>query len=230
MLREILQALKGTDALDKMISQVGDMLTAGQWMFERASEVLMRKVDWKGAADELYARDKKINQIEQAVREQIVTHLSMGHQADLSGCLILMSVVKDAERIGDYCKNIFEVGRIYRREYTRPEYSLPLDDIRTAVVPLFDQAREAFVTGQRKQARRVLDTSGGITKRCDLIIQQLLIVHEQLAPDEAVAYVLLSRFYKRVAAHLANIATSVVSPIPMLDYRGKMQPPEAEAD
>jgi phosphate uptake regulator len=49
-------------------------------------------------------------------------------------------------------------------------------------------------------------------------------VHEQLAADEAVAYVLLSRFYKRVSAHLANIATSVVSPVPMLDYHGNITP------
>jgi phosphate uptake regulator len=31
--------------------------------------------------------------------------------------------------------------------------------------------------------------------------------------------VLLARFYKRVAAHLGNIASSVVSPVPMIDYR-----------
>jgi phosphate uptake regulator len=35
-----------------------------------------------------------------------------------------------------------------------------------------------------------------------------------------VAYVLLARHYKRVAAHLSNIATSVVSPVPLLDFPG----------
>ena len=41
-----------------------------------------------------------------------------------------------------------------------------------------------------------------------------------LGADEAVAYVLLARFYKQVAAHLGNIASSVVSPVPLMDYGG----------
>ena len=113
MLKELLAALKGTDALSEMISRVGEMIEAGKWMFERAAEALAREADWETTADELYARDRQINEIEQNVRERIVTHLSLGHQADLSACLVLMSVVKDAERIGDYGKNIFEIGKFF---------------------------------------------------------------------------------------------------------------------
>ena len=103
MLREILSALSGTDVLAEMIDQVARMLQAGRWMFGQASEVLMRTVEWKDVADDLYARDRQINRIEQDVRERIITHLSVGTQADLSACLLRMSVVEDAERIGDEC-------------------------------------------------------------------------------------------------------------------------------
>ena len=226
MLRELIRALKGTDALAEMISQLGQMLDIGLWMFQRASEVLMRKADWAGIADELYQKDKQINEIEQKVREQIITHLGLGHQADLSACLVLMSVVKDAERIGDYCKNLFEVGKFYRREYSHPEYAETLEDIRTHTAPLFEDAKQSFVEADNRLAYRTMEAASKLRGRCDVIIRQLLSVHDQIAPDEAVAYVLLARFYKRVAAHLANIATSVVSPVPMLDYRGKM--PDAE--
>lgn len=222
MLKEIWQALRKTDILAEMIGEVDEMLANGKWMFERASEALMRETDWTALADELYPRDKQINRIEQNVRGQIITHLSVGNPGDLGPCLMLMSVVKDAERIGDYCKNIFEVARFYRHEYTRVEYSKPLAEIRENVLKLFDQAREAFTEADRDKAYAMLNSAAGLTKECDLLIHQLLSIHEQLAPDEAVAYVLLSRFYKRVAAHLVNIATSVVSPVPMLDYRGPM--------
>ncbi len=219
MWKEIWKALKVTDILAEMVTQFAEMLDAGQWMFEQASEVLMRSCDWAASADALYSRDRTINKIERTIREQIVTTLSVGPQSNLNACLVLMSVVKDAERIGDYCKNIFEVGKFYRRDYTHPEYAQPLTEIRNKVLPLFEQAKKAFVQADRQEAYAVLNIAGGVSKECDLLIRQLLSVHDQLAPDEAVAYVLLARFYKRVTAHLANIATSVVSPVPMLDFR-----------
>jgi len=221
MFKEILKALRGGDALTEMIALFGQMLDAGAWMFDKASEVLLRTVDWASIADELYARDRRVNEIERKIRERIVTHLSLGHQGDLSTCLVLMSVVKDAERIGDYCKNIFEIAKFYRGEYTHPEYAVPLSDIRNATRPLFDRARQAFTDAERPIASDVMSVARKITVQCDQIIRQLLSVQEQLAPDEAVAYVLLARFYKRVAAHLSNIATSVVAPVPLIDFESK---------
>ncbi len=222
MLKEIFRALRGVNELSEMIGQLGQMLDIGQGIFERAFEVLMRSAEWSKVSDELYANDKSINEIERKIREQIITHLSVGHQSDMAACLVLMSVVKDAERIGDYGKNIFEIGKFYRHEYHHPEFSKPLHDIRTEVLSLFPQAKQAFMDADKDIAYKVLDEAGGITKKCDLIVQQLLSVEDQIAADEAVAHVLTARFCKRVAAHLSNIATSVVSPIPMLDYRGKL--------
>jgi len=224
MLQEIFNALKGTDTLGQMIAEFGRMLQAGRWMFEKASEVLLRTADWGGIAKDLYTRDQEINRIEQSVREKIITHLSVGNQVDLSACLVLMSVVKDAERIGDYCKNIFEIGKFYRREFATPEFAVPLEEVRRDVLPLFAEARKAFVEAKASRARDILESASKLRGRCDVLIRQLLSVHDRIAPDEAVAYVLLARFYKRVAAHLANIATSVVSPVPLLDYRGKKLP------
>ena len=226
MLQEILNALKGTDALGDMISELGQMLRAARWMFDKSSEVLMRRVDWQGLAKELYEHDRRINQIELTIREQVITHLSVGNEADLGACLILMSVVKDAERIGDYCKNIFEVGRFYQHDYTCRTFREPLEDIRTSLVPLFEHVEKAFLEADRPLARHVLDAAGSLTRSCDLLVRQLLSTGTELSADEAVAYVLLARFYKRVTAHLGNIASSVVSPVPLIDYRTTTSPSE----
>lgn len=228
MWKELWKALRGTDALAEMVADVDQMLQAGQWMFQQAAQALLRESDWAGMADELYGKDRSINEAEQRVREKILTHLSLGHQADLSACLVLMSVVKDAERIGDYCKNIFEVAKFYQRSFNHPEYFGTLEEVRQAVDGLFGQARTAFAEGKRGQARGVLEEASKARGRCDVIVRQLLGVQDAIGPDEAVAYVLLARCYKRVAAHLANIATSVVSPVPLLDYRGKVKDPDAE--
>jgi len=226
MLRELLNALKKTDPLGRMIGEVGQMLRAGRWMFGKSSQVLLRTARWEAVADELYARDRQINRTEQKVREEIITHLSLGNQADLCACLVLMSVVKDAERIGDYCKNIFEVGKLFDREYTCPQFARPLEEVREAVEPLFLQTAKAFIDADRALARNVVNSAGSVTRTCDVLIHQFLSTDLQMHADEAVAYVLLARFYKRVAAHLGNLASSVVSPVPMIDYRQGAEVPE----
>jgi len=219
MFREIIKALRSTDALGEMINELAEMLRAGKWMFQKASEVLLRQADWRQATDELYARDRTINRTEQHIRERIITHLSVGHKEDIALCLVLMSVVKDAERIGDYCKNIFEIARFYTHEYSSPQFFQPLTDIREKVRPLFDQVEQAFVKADADQARNALMRVTAIHGACDTLVRQLLAMDGKMPPDEAVAYVLMARFYKRVVAHLGNIATGVVCPLPMLDYQ-----------
>jgi phosphate uptake regulator len=39
-----------------------------------------------------------------------------------------------------------------------------------------------------------------------------------LSTNEGVCYTLVARYFKRIAAHLVNISTSVVLPISQLDY------------
>jgi len=78
-----------------------------------------------------------------------------------------MSVVKDAERIGDYCKNIFEVGKFYTREFTTERYLEPLERIRAQVEALFTGTKEAFNESDVDKARQVLKAFGTFSKACD---------------------------------------------------------------
>jgi len=221
MLKEIIDAFRHKDVISELSVQVGEMLEAGRWMFEQASDVLMRKADWHATCDPLYTRDRQINEIEQGIRERIVTHLSVGNQADLGPCLALMNVVKDAERIGDYCKNIFEVGRFYRGSFSHRSFAEPLDDIRQKITSLFEPIRQAFIELDTDKAEGILQETSIVVKQCDLIVQQLLVLDDSFDASEAVAYVLLARHYKRVEAHLSNIALGVISPVALLDFPSK---------
>ena len=58
----------------------------------------------------IYEMDKKINHFERDVRRKIMTHLTVNPQQDLSSGLVLVSVVIDIERIGDYTKNIYDLA------------------------------------------------------------------------------------------------------------------------
>jgi len=218
MLKELLAAWRGRDALADMFADFDHMLEETHWMFQRAVEVFFSRVDWHPLQDPLYERDKKVNKGERRVRARIVKHLTVQPGTDVAACLVLMSVVKDAERIGDYCKNIFEVGKFYTHEFTTPRYIEPLERLRVEIEDLFTRTRKAFGTSDVETAREVLTAFSSFSKECDGLIQDLLQRRDDIPTDEGVAYSLLARHMKRIGAHLSNIATAVVAPVHRLDY------------
>jgi phosphate transport system protein len=219
MFKQLFSALKGRDTLDAAFAEFGEMLEAAQWMFGRATAMLTREADAAEHGDELYQRDQLINDLLKGIRRKIVRHLTINPGVDVPASLALMSVAKDAERIGDYCKNVYEVGRFYSDAFHLPKYHDPLEAVRMDVESLFVAVRKAWSESDHKQAKQVIEQVGGIRSRCDELIQSLLNDRAQLQTHEAVAYSLLARHYKRVAAHLANISTAVTGKIEDLDFR-----------
>ncbi len=219
MFRELIQAFRRKDSVGAMIGHVGEMLDDGQWMFATAGAVVRKEQSPDEVRDELYRRDRKINRLEYDIRRNILVHLALGDMSDVGICLVLMSVAKDAERVGDYCKNIFEVGRHFQSKYGRPEYAGPLDDVRQTILEAFPRVKQAFLAGEAQTAQKVREDLTSARQRCNLIIQQLLMPGFPGTADEAVAYALRARFLKRTNSHLSNITTSVTNPVPMLDFR-----------
>ena len=226
MLKELLAAWRGRDPLAGMFDEFDRMLDETQWMFQEAIEVFFSRADGEAVRGPLYEKDREVNRLEQSIRAQIVRHLSTRTETNLAACLVLMSVVKDAERIGDYCKNIFEVGKFYTREFSTRRYLDPLGQIRRKVENVFRLTRDAFGRADAEKARQVQKEFGVFSKECDALVRQLLQEREGIPTDEAVAYSLLARHLKRIGAHLSNIASAVVAPVHRLDYMDEAVPGE----
>ena len=73
-----------------------------------------------------------------------------------------------------------------------------------------------FSENQAKNARGYIRELIKLQKRCDKIVDELLSGKKNV--ENCVAVVLLARYFKRIMAHLANIASSVVMPVNKLDY------------
>jgi phosphate transport system protein len=218
MFKEIFQALTAGDQIDRAFSQLVEMLDHAKWMFVRANDVLQNIVPAEEVKDSIYTRDQAVNELERSIRRKILRHLTINPGDDVAACLALMSVAKDAERIGDYCKNVFEVGRFYTKGFHHERYHDVLEEIREQTGNLFDRTAKAFRDSNEKLALKIVDEVDGIRDRCDEVIESLLSGEEQLRMHEAVAYSLLARHYKRVAAHLGNIATAALGRLDDLDF------------
>ena len=55
-------------------------------------------------------QDVKINKLQRKIRKRVMLHLSVqANSPDLPYCLVLISLIKDVERIGDYAKDLSEI-------------------------------------------------------------------------------------------------------------------------
>ena len=181
--------------------------------------MLHRRARTEEIRDSIYSRDKLINELLRSIRRKIVRHLTINPESDVAASLALMSVAKDAERIGDYCKNVFEVGQYYKEDFRLPAYQEPLDKICEQVQRLFGQVSRAFQHSDEDEAKAALKSADAIGDDCDRIIEQLLGDPTTIETHEAVAYSLLARHYKRVSSHLSNVTTAVMGQVDELDFR-----------
>lgn len=218
MFRELFTALRAEDPMDRAFDELGQMLEHGQWMFSQAVRVVTGDAEAEQIRTSIYDRDKKINDLLRSIRRKIVRHLTINPGYDVTAGLTLVSVAKDAERVGDYCKNLFDVGRMHQGSFSIARYHTPLTTIRGEVTGLFDAVQRAFKKSSTSQAREAMHTAEGIGQRCDSIVEQLLLDSTEAPASEAAAYALLARHLKRIASHLANICTAMVSDVEDLDF------------
>ena len=216
MFRELLAAWRKTDPLKEMYEGLIAMIEAGEWMFDAAWAAAREgevPPEFKAA---LYRKDIEVNRTERAIRRRIVEHLAVQPGVDVPACLVLMSVVKDAERIGDYCKNILEAAELQAEPVTKCEFYYRFKDAARDVCAIFGKTRKALADSDELLGQEVIVEERDISARCDALVKRM--ASTDLPARLAVPWALLARYLKRVSAHLGNMASSLVMPLHKLDY------------
>lgn len=207
---------KGKDFLAHVLEEFKAMLDHTENMYKLVCNRLLDNADEPDLKKRIYEIDKQVNRLQRDIRKRIVEHLSLQPTVDVVACLLLMSVVKDAERLGDYAKNLYEVAEILEKPINRKTFSRYFGDLDRDILTLFADTKEAFVKSDESKAELCWGYENKIAKWCDNIVREL--AKSDLSVNEAVCLALIARHFKRVTAHLANIATSVVLPLSDLDY------------
>ena len=221
--RDLLKAWRGKDLLDRMLQQFSQMLEDSHWMYTVAWQALFRKCKAEDIREELYVRDQQVNRLERTIRHQIVEHLSVRPEIDMPACLVLMSVTKDAERLGDYCKNLFELTLLCpKKKPLKDRHAVTLRQIAAEIDTLYTNVGNAFISSEDEDARAASEAGAGLASRCEQALQEL--ANSKVSTRKAVVYALEARYLKRIASHLKNIASSVVQPVHAIDYAGIDEP------
>lgn len=226
MFRELLAAWRNTDPLKDMYAGLMAMLEAGEWMLEAAWAAAREGKVLAGVKEEVYRRDIEINRTQRSVRRRIAEHLIMQPGVHVPACLILMSVVKDAERIGDYCKNILEAAELEAQPVTNCTFFDSFEGIYEGIKAIFSKTRRALVNSDATLGHEIIVEERGISSRCDSLVERLAA--DNLLSRLGIPWALLARHLKRVNAHLGNLASSLVMPLHKLDYFDEKRLPGAE--
>mgnify|MGYP006309655049 FL=1 len=138
---------------------------------------------------------------------------------EIAGSLVLMSIVKDAERIGDQCKNLLEASQLLGGPLSELRFAGEIEEFERYVREAFETTKRAFDTEDDSLAAEVIRDEVGWNKRFDGFFSEL--ADADIPTAEAVVATLVGRALKRIQAHLSNIASSVVMPVHQIDHRPK---------
>lgn len=205
MFKDILEARKRAGLLVDAFDEVISMLEKAQRMFGAAGQALTSPEDQDGGAD-IDRDDRDINAGERLVRRLVLQHLSLNPQQDLSTSLVLISIVHDVERIGDYAKNLIELDH-----WGALDSKSACMEIQAAVAPLFDQLLDALRREEADTARQVMRRHEEVKAMTDKALETLMEADGDRR--QGVVDALALRFLCRTSAHLANVASGLVNPL-----------------
>lgn len=190
------------------------MLEDGRYMFETSSNALLAGTDPELVKEDLWSTDKRINALERRIRRRVITHLTMHGTGAIASDLVLMSIVKDAERIGDYCKNIFDLAMLDRG--CADEAIPDLLDAKSKLTRLLAKARNIYQSENIDDAKAFIEQADELAQHCDR--QSMAMALRDDSDGKSAITALAYRYFKRVTAHSMNIITSLVVPVDQLDY------------
>lgn len=226
MLRELIKIFRADDPLREIGNRFAEMLTIARELTFRAGKIYFEGQESPEERSWIYEQDVRVNVLERTIRKQVTAHLSLsGNTLDLPYCLLLMSLVKDVERIGDYAKNLTEIGEFFMGPLPEDDRVAELREIRIGVESAFDGLSNILDQSDLEVVHRLIQQGKQIARRCDALVTKT--AQSSYDASTTAAVVLATRHYKRIGGHVLNILSSVVMPLHKVDYYDEDSLPES---
>jgi len=213
MYRDLLNIWKGSGLLRLCVDDLLKMFDISESMFSAGWEM----ITGSGKVEGLYRIDRQLNELQIAIRRRILEHLAINPAQDINASFVLAILVIDLERIGDYAKNLDEIAKHYPEPISGGAFD-PLHPMAERVKEMFRETKIAITESDEELARKVMADQANLAMQADRLMDQL-IESKDVSVKEGIVVALLSRYIKRVSAHLKNVASSVVNPYHRIGYR-----------
>ncbi len=216
MLKTIVNLWKSGSIMNDVMEQLGRMVGDAEYVVNHAWEVCAGQAIAEKVDPLIKGRDKEINRAERTIRRLVVQHLNINPGQDVSGCLAIMLVSKDVERIGDHGRNILQVAVRAQSPVSEFKFYGELSVVHAELAKLLPMLQRALVESNTDLARQTLDLYQALKKQSKEIGRALY--DADMTTREAVATTLLWRFMRRINSHIGNAASGVLFPVENIDF------------
>jgi phosphate uptake regulator len=184
-----------------------------------ASKRSLRDTETGDLDTSVYQLDRKINKYQREVRRDVFPHLSISGVERLASGLVLVSIIIDLERIGDFTKNIVELAEAHQARLAAVDAETDLKRVETAVSRDFDRLKDILESGAEEAAEDLIRESLWVNPLCDeRILRYVRCEDASVSRGDAVTLALYFRYLKRIQSHLRNVATSVSRPFHKIGF------------
>lgn len=197
--------------IGKATTELQEMIVDSRKMYVAATGKLL---DNEILDFDLSEADDAINEREQSIRRMVLEHITIDPQHEMVFGLVLLSVVQDAERLGDIAKTIAEVAALADRQRFGPEVD-ELREIHQQVLAMYDDTAKGFLEGSVEMTTRVMESNRTHKPRREEYIRKIA-QDGTVGENMAVVLSLGARLIGRTASHLSNIASGVAAPFDQL--------------
>ena len=205
-----------TDLLDSIDAKLSEMLTNSMHAYDITMNCLLGDTNLETVRDDLYNTDKAINELHREVRREMIIHSAVNSRnLDIPLLLSYMTMSKDIERIGDYCKNLFEIaetGNSFAKGDDLDTYMELKNDIGKLIVYL----QSCLNLDDESKVQDLITLGSSLNNNLDEKITALLEDKEKI--QYPVATTLFYRYLKRIVSHIVNAATAIIMPTDQIDY------------
>ena len=221
LFKDVINLWKADDLLSQSWDESYKMLNLSHEIFQQAL-IYLRNGENIDTLKTLKMRDKEINEFQRDVRRKVLTHYAVEQDtSNMADGLILINMVVDIERIGDYCKNILDLAINHDQSIKSSEISKDLAMIEEEVKSRFEKTIQAIQAQDVEIAQSLMEGyKKQMTGKSDEIVNGILKDELHFGSEARTASIALyARYLKRIGAHLKNITTTLVNPFDAIGYK-----------
>jgi len=221
LFKELYELWKGDNSLAQAINDSHRMMEQTFEMF-RESVRSLRQSDDGNLKLNVYESDQAVNEYMHQVRRKVHQYLAVTGGLNIIPGLILTSIVIDIERIGDYTKNITDLAVAHPSRLSGGNFEEDFQKIEQTVTDILQKLIPILKESDKTAASLLIDNNYWILKKCDEIVDTIIKgENREIHQKDAATRALYARYLKRIAAHLLNMASSVVNPFEHIGFRSE---------
>tara|TARA_B100000475_G_scaffold14998_1_gene11120 strand:- start:28 stop:702 length:675 start_codon:yes stop_codon:yes gene_type:complete len=219
--KDLVTIWNSEDSLSQAWTSSNEMLHLSHEMFTDSVNAL-RSGEKNKVIKSIKLRDEEINQYHRDIRKKVVTYYSVSKDVtNINSGLVLINMVVDIERVGDYTKNILDLAKYYPKKLRSEKVSEDLRIIEQAVIERFQNTVKAVEEMDEIAAKELIKSyRSDLGKLSDNLVASSISGDLKIGEEHmASSMVLYARYLKRIGAHLKNITSVVINPFESIGYK-----------